>query len=109
MAFTIRRGATPRITARVKDDIDLTPIKSVWLTVSQVEKEESIVIDKVTNDLDINGKLVSVILTQEETLSLIAGIPTYIQIRLLDDSDIAYVSQKSFINVEDVIKEGVIV
>lgn len=106
MAFTIRRGSTPRITARVKDDIDLTPIKSVWLTVTQGITDKQIVIDKVTSDLTINGKIVSVMLTQEETLSLTASVQTYTQIRLLDDSDIAYVSQRVYTVVEDVDKEG---
>lgn len=109
MAMIIRRGSTPRITAKVLDDIDLTPITAVWLTISQGATDKKIVIDKVTSDLTISGKIVSVVLTQEETLSLVAGEMTYIQIRLLDGNEIAYVSQQGYVSVEDILKEGVIV
>lgn len=108
--MVIRRGSTPRITAKVIDDIELSSIKAVWLTVSQgIGEDKHIALDKVTSDLTINGRLVSVVLTQEETLSLVGGVISYIQIRLLDDEDIAYVSQQEFITIEDVLKGGVLV
>lgn len=101
-----RRGTTPYITCTILDDIDLSTIKTAWLTISQ---NGSIVIDKVTEDLTINNKSIAIRLSQEDTLSLKAGVMSYIQLRLLTDTDIAYASQQDYVPVEDIIKDGKIV
>ena len=106
MAIAIRRGTTPMITATVQDNVDLSSIKTAWLYITQ---NNHLVIDKVTSDITISGKNISVPLSQEETLSLTSGVSAYIQIRLLTDRGIAYASQSEFVSVYDVYKDGVIV
>lgn len=101
----IRRGTTPYITAEIIDDVDISQIKTAWLTIAQ---NDEIVLDKITSDLVINENNIALRLSQEDTLSLAAGVMTYIQLRLLTDTDIAYASQQDYIAVEDVSKDGVI-
>lgn len=103
--ITIRRGTTPNLLCEVTDDIDLSSIKRVWLTIQQ---GEDIVLDFTTDDVHINNKNIAVALSQEDTLKLKAGIAGSIQIRLLGDTEIAYASQKDYVSVEGVIKDGVI-
>ena len=101
----MRRGTTPYLLCEVTDDVDLSSIKSVWLTITQ---GEDIVLDFITDDVHINNNNIAVALSQEDTLKLKAGIAGAIQIRLLNDSDIAYASQKDYVSVEGVLKDGVI-
>ena len=102
----IRRGTTPLLTCRITDNTDISNIKTVWLYITQGDK---VVIDKLTDDVTISGKSVSVRLTQEETLLLKAGVMAYVQMRLLLSSDLAYATQQDYVPVEDVGKDGVIV
>lgn len=99
----IRRGTTPTITAIIKDNIDLSSAKAIWLSISQNGK---VVIDKTLYDFTISGAKISVTLTQEDTLSLMAGVMCYIQERVLFENDIADASQSEYITVDDVIKDG---
>ena len=101
----LRRGTTPNITCEIIDEVDLSNITSVWLTISQ---NNELVIDKLTDDVTINTKNISVRLTQEETLSLKAGVMAYIQVRLLNDNEIAYATQTDYVPIDDIIKDGVI-
>jgi len=105
--LTIRRGSTPYITAIIKDNIDLSDIRAVWLTIAQ---NGIIVLDKITKDLIINNNRISIRLTQADSLSLEASVSTYIQIRLLtdvgEDIEPSYVSQRDFVSVEGVLKDG---
>lgn len=103
--ITIRRGTTPYLVCEVTDDVDLSTIKSVWLTINQ---GEDIVLDFITDDVNINNNNIAVALSQEDTLKLKACIAGSIQIRLLNDNDIAYASQKDYVSVEGVNKDGVI-
>ena len=108
--MNIRRGTTPIITATVEDNIDLSSIKTAWLYISQgIGNNRKIVIDKETTDLTISGKNVSVTLSQEDTLSLVSGLISQIQIRLLNEQGVAYASQREFVSVEEIDKDGEIV
>ena len=103
----IRRGTTPMLTCKILDDVDYSTFKTVWLTFKQ---GDVIVLDKLTEDVTINENNIAIRLTQEDTLALTAGVPLYIQIRILTEEDeIAYASQMEFFTVEDVEKDGVIV
>lgn len=105
----IRRGTTPYITAEIIDDVDISEITQVWLYITQsIGAGRHIVIDKDISEVTINHNRVHLRLTQEETLSLEAGVITNIQLRLLNGNEIAYASQTEFITVEDVYKDGVI-
>lgn len=102
--IAIRRGTTPLITIELPEEFDVESITTVWIYISQ---NEEVVIDKVTEDVEIAENTLSVALTQEETLSLEAGL-AILQCRLLNDEDVAFASQASSVRVLDVKKGGVI-
>ena len=73
--------------------------------------------------MEIEGQIVSVPLTQEQTLSLLPNLPAtvigqlrqvskdkecYAQIRCLTSSGAAFASRQESVLIEDVLKEGVI-
>ena len=101
----IRRGTTPNITIELPNTVDLSNIKTVWVT---IEQNKELVIDKLTDDVTINNNNISYRLTQDETLSLKAGVSAYIQTRLLNNNEIAYATQREHIAIDDIIKDGVI-
>lgn len=59
------RGVTPTLKLKVPESIDLGEAKTVYATFKQGSKK----ITKSGQDLDINGNVVGVYLTQEETLA----------------------------------------
>lgn len=72
------RGTTPTYTLTLDDDsIDLGLAASVYATFSQSGGKR---ITKTGDDLDVDGHTVSVYLTQEETLSLLAAKRADIQL-----------------------------
>ena len=101
----IRRGTTPYITYTVTDDMDFSNIQTVWLSIAQ---NGVIIIDKKTEDFTRVGKTFSLRLSQEETLSLKAGISAYIQMRFYTQTELAYATDEEYIPVYPIIKEGVI-
>lgn len=107
--MVIRRGTTPYITAEILDEVDISNITQVWLYFTQnIGDGRTIIIDKDINDVTVNGNKIHIRLTQEETLSFVAGVITNIQIRLLNDGEIAYASNDEFVTIEEVYKGGVI-
>ena len=101
------RGTTPRITARVKNDIDLHTLVEVWVYISQQNKVK---VDKTINDVsfDYINKYIIVPLTQEDTLALKAGQEALIQIRALTNDDTALGMIAKKIDVKEVYKGGII-
>ena len=81
--ITIRRGSTPTITCHIPDDIEMEHISK--------------------DDLE---HIISVLLTQEETLALKVGTAV-LQVRLYFDSDISLPSSEETVRVLDVYKGGV--
>lgn len=73
-----------------------------YITINQICKT---VIDKPLADWELGAESVSVKLSQAETLSMTAGVPTTVQLRIRIGDD-AYVSAKSPIEVKDVNKDG---
>lgn len=99
----LRRGTTPYFTATILDDVDLSTIKTAWLTFKQ---NGTIVLDKVTEDLSINDKTISIRLSQEDTLAFVGGVSAYVQLRLLTDSELAYATDEEYFSVSGIIKDG---
>lgn len=101
------RGTTPRITAKVKNDIDLHTLVEVWVYISQQNKVK---VDKTIDDIsfDYANKYIIVLLTQEDTLALKAGQEALIQIRALTNNDTALGMIAKKVDIKEVYKGGII-
>lgn len=99
----MRRGTTPtfQITVTGLSDIE---IDVLWLTLKQYTTE----ITKERDDVEMQGDMISAALTQEETLMLDAGAKVGIQLRVLSTNNTAYASNIIYVDVEEVLKDGVI-
>ena len=100
------RGTTPRITAKIKNDIDLHTLVEVWVYISQRNKVR---VDKTIDDVifDYENNYIIVSLTQEDTLALKKGI-ALIQIRALTTNEQALSMEAQDVEVIEVYKGGVI-
>ena len=102
----IIRGTTPTIIVSIQTEIDLSELSAAWVYISQQGKVR---VNKALTDIevDVEEKTITVVLTQEETLNLKAGIETLFQIRLrLADTALATTATK--IVVKEIYKEGII-
>lgn len=99
----MRRGTTPTLTFELPFEVSALDV--YWITISQ--RYENIKIDKDDSACTSSGSTITLKLTQEDTLKLIADKPVYIQIRALMDDD-AIASETIETTVEDILKEGVI-
>ena len=102
----ITRGTTPTININVKSEIDLAAISVIWVYITQ---DNRVVIDKELKDctLDVENRVISLELTQEDTLALKVGEGLF-QIRLLMIDGLALATKASRITVQEVYKDGVI-
>lgn len=105
----IIRGTTPTIKANVKSDLDLDTITAIWAYIYQRGK---VMLNKKLSDvsLDLENRVISIPLTQDDTLGLKAGIYTIFQIRLLlnDGTALASTEEAGITDVQQIYKEGVI-
>nr|DAU75695.1 MAG TPA: hypothetical protein [Caudoviricetes sp.] len=95
----MRRGTTPTI--KLKSDIANIELHSAYLTL----KQRGTVIEKTLQDMTIDGEWISCTLTQQETLSLTAGV-LELQLRCLSKGGTAYASQVVEFPVEKILKDG---
>ena len=97
----MRRGTTP--TNIFNANIDLTGATAIYVTYQQYNKT---VIEKTIDDVTIDGEVISVPLTQIETLNLIPDVPVRIQVRAVLQDGNRVTSNILSTNVETVLKEG---
>ena len=97
------RGTTPTLSFELP--FDASEAESLYITISQ--RYENIMIDKSLDDCSIDGTIVTVTLTQEDTLKLIADKPVFIQVRVVKGGT-AMASDLIKTTVSDVLKDGVI-
>lgn len=100
------RGTTPNIVFNVNNDFDLTKVTQVWVTLKNKVCEKTFDIDSV--DIDATEHTVSISLTQEETLDFKVLDSCEAQIRFLDQDDRAYATNIVSIDINRILKEGVI-
>ena len=98
------RGTTPILNFTLP--LEVSELSEYWITISQ--RYENIKIDKTSADCTASGSVISLELSQEDTLKLMADKPAYIQIRALTTDDIAIASTIIRTSVGDILKEGVI-
>ena len=99
----MRRGTTPTISITVKGLSDIQ-INKAYLTL----KQRGTVVEKTEADMEIDGDMLQVALTQEETLKFMARAEINVQLRVLSTNNTAYASNIVTVPVEAILKEGMI-
>lgn len=102
------RGTTPKITYRIKSNVDFEKIKEIWITLKDyLDNEETFAFSKDEIDIDAEARTVTVALSQVETLALEDG-KTRVQLRWLDENGEAYASNITELELKPILKDGVI-
>lgn len=96
------RGTTPTIVLTIEGLSEIN-IDQLYLSLKQFGNT----IDKTLEDVKLVGNVLYCTLTQEETLSLFEG-KVELQIRIKSKSNVAYATNKIQVDVQDILKEGVI-
>lgn len=99
------RGTTPTITLTV-DGLSDIELHSAYLTIKQTVDGQSIYIEKTLRNMTINGNLVSVTLTQADTLKLKANTKVEVQLRFLSENGTSYATRIVKYPVKDILKDG---
>lgn len=97
------RGTTPTISLTVTGISDLQ-LHSAYLTINQGRFS----LEKTLDDMTINTDVLTVTLTQEETLKFTGGLPAKIQLRCLTKGGVAYATKIITVQIEEILKDGVI-
>lgn len=100
----MHRGTTPVLVYELDTDLDLNNLEEAWLTISGYNDSLTKTIDDLTiSDID---KTVTAYFTQEETLGFSNG-QHEVQLRLLFNDGSAWVTSIEKINVDRILKGGV--
>ena len=97
------RGTTP--TLQFEFPFALTNVAELWVTLKQ---DNNIVLDKALADCELNGAVLTLRLTQQDTLKLNASLPVAIQIRMRTNDGNAVASNIITTSVGQILKDGVI-
>lgn len=97
------RGTTPTITITAAGLSEISVDKAI-LTIKQPGAE----IEKTTPEISIASDVLTVTLSQEDTLSFTAGADVELQLRVLSQGGTAYASQIIKLPVGRILKDGVI-
>jgi hypothetical protein len=99
----MRRGTTPTL------QITVTGLSKIEIQVLHlIIEQQGVVIKKTEQDVSIDGEVISAALTQEETLSLTAGMDVAVQLRVLSKSGTACASNIVPVPVGEILEDGVI-
>ena len=99
----IIRGTTP--THTFENDLDISIIKELYITYKQNNRT---IVEKTKDNCTITNGIISVKLSQSDTLKLSAKYDCDIQIRVKTTEENAPVSEIVTVKVVDVLKDGVI-
>lgn len=100
------RGTTPTVKVKLKNaDINLNTIERIWFTLKSNIKEKTYEIEELT--LDNEQKIISVKMSQEDTLSFSSG-EIKIQIRFRDDLGNSFITKVCKTTMNEILKGGVI-
>lgn len=98
------RGTTPQLEVIVTG-VDFTEVAELWLTIGQNGRP---IVNKDLEDLTIEDNTIYVTFTQEDTLALRACSSTYLQLRVLMNDGTAIATPVKKLNVNEIIKDGII-
>lgn len=99
------RGTTPTLIYNVNSNLDLNGMLQIWVTLKNLMYEKTFGKDNII--IDNENKTITVELSQEDTL-LFNGKEVNTQIRFLDSTGKAYASNIEKIELNNILKEGVI-
>jgi len=106
---TITRGTTPTLTFNINTTLDLTDIAEVWVTFKTkagvTQREKTYTSEDV--DIDAENNTITLVLTQEDTLSFEES-SILIQMRLRLNDDTAFASGIIETTIGQILKDGVI-
>ena len=99
------RGTTPTLKFHIDDEIDMSRITSVYITL----KQRKTVLTKTLDDITVEPeeKMLYCYLTQEDTLLFNDGYIS-VQVRAIIDDSSAVASKIAMIDMGHILKEGVI-
>lgn len=98
------RGTTPTLNFIFEYNLENFDITAFYLTFMQGSKT---ILEKELSELEVKENVVTVKLTQEETLSMESNTPIYIQARL-KIQDVAYATNIISTSLKSILKGGVI-
>lgn len=98
----MRQGTTPTIQITI-NDIDLNEMQNIYV----VFEQNGYILKKESNDLNIEGNIISVLLSQEETLNFKEGTCN-IQLRMITKGGVAIASPIKTTKVYRVLNKEVI-
>ena len=98
----MRQGTTPTIQITI-NDIDLNEMQNIYV----VFEQSGYILKKESSDLDIEGNVISVLLSQEETLNFKEGTCN-IQLRMITKGGVAIASPIKTTKVYRVLNKEVI-
>lgn len=98
----MRQGTTPTIQITI-NDIDLNEMQNIYV----VFEQNGYILKKESSDLDIEGNVISVLLSQEETLNFKEGTCN-IQLRMITKVGVAIASPIKTTKVYRVLNKEVI-
>lgn len=98
----MRQGTTPTIQITI-NDIDLNEMQNIYV----VFEQNGYILKKESSDLDIEGNIISVSLSQEETLNFKEGTCN-IQLRMITKGGVAIASPIKTTKVYRVLNKEVI-
>lgn len=99
------RGTTPTLTFHINSDLNLLTIDELWITFKSNAKEKTFTLADVSIDND--NKQIMLEMEQEDTLYFGSG-KLSVQIRIRTSDDNAYASNIKQINLDHILKDGVI-
>lgn len=99
------RGTTPRLTFAFPDNVDLSVMSEIWVTIKSLSHKETFKMSE--GKVTIEDRLVVLELTQEDTLNFTSGLAK-IQIRMLTNNDESLCSTIKELQIKDVLENGVI-
>lgn len=98
----MRRGTTQNLTFTLPEELE---IETMYITFFQGNKA---VLEKSLDDCEVDGNVVTLFLSQEDTLKFSAPKNLYIQLRIRDKYGNAVASDLVQTEAEIILKDGVI-
>lgn len=98
----MRRGTTPTLKIRIKG-ADLSEMENIYVTIKQEGKE----VTKTGDEISIEGDMILVHLTQEDTLKFRQSC-VWVQMRATTKDGLAVASNIRMLEMKDVLMDGVI-
>jgi hypothetical protein len=105
--LTARKGDMNRystITIEIESEFDLEHMADVWVTFEQGKNR--ITKKKSLKEINCNGNIARVTLSQEETAGFKAFMPISVQARWISDEKVADSSAIEYFSLGDVLEEG---